>query len=77
MIRDVEAYNRLRVDDERDALSALDEAESLAIGEALWTSHLLRETRLPPGPRALSLATGLGITPARLAAALAHRSRSG
>lgn len=73
MIRDVEAYARLRVDDERRALSALDAAESLAVGEALWTSSLAREVYRPSGSRPLSLAVGLGIAPARLAAAQTDR----
>lgn len=72
MILDAAAYARLRLDDEHRALAALGADETLAIGEALWTSGLAHEIQFPEEPRPTSLAVRLRIAPARLAAAHAR-----
>lgn len=65
MIRDAQAYARLRCDEEQRALAALDADESIAIAEQLWTSSVANEVRFPDEPRPQSLAILLRIAPAR------------
>ena len=73
MILDATAHASLRVAAERKALAALDADETLAIGEALWTSSLARDLPAPDEPRPASLAVSLRIPRARLAAAFSAR----
>ncbi|MEQ1737299.1 MAG: hypothetical protein ABL886_12945 [Rhodoglobus sp.] len=67
MIKDLAAYHRLRVDEDRKALQAMDLEASIAIAEALLTSSIMDVGAPRPGPRPPSLARGLGISPSRLA----------
>jgi hypothetical protein len=73
MILDRSAYERFRVADERQALSRLTAAESLAIGEALWTSEVAARLEIAPEPRAENAARRLGIRAERLATIQAVR----
>lgn len=54
------ATERLERDKWR-ALRAMSAADSLRVGEALWTSDLARRARPPRSPRPVSLAILLGI----------------
>lgn len=69
MIRDTAAHAALRVVDERKALAALSADETLAIGEALWTSSLASDLWASEEPRPTSLAVALRIPHTRLMAA--------
>jgi hypothetical protein len=61
MIRDVMAHRR-RCDHERDeALKRMTAEDSIAIGEALLTSEIMRLAEFPDDDRPLSLAIALGI----------------
>ncbi|MEP6862972.1 MAG: hypothetical protein ABJE66_20260 [Deltaproteobacteria bacterium] len=46
-------------------LREMSAAESLAVGEALWTSDLMRIARISPSRRPPSLAVALGIQQSR------------
>lgn len=63
MILSRDAYARLRAAEERAALSRLTPEESLALGEALWTSSLVSTRPIVPEPRGLSFGRRLGIWP--------------
>ncbi|HVV86631.1 MAG TPA: hypothetical protein VHE35_26415 [Kofleriaceae bacterium] len=62
MIRNLAAFQRRRVEEERRALASMDLAESAALAEALLTSSILEASEPAPRPRARSLARALGIT---------------
>ncbi len=66
MIKDLAAYRRLRVEDDHEALRALDLDASIAIVEALLTSSVMGLRRPRLEPRQHSLARTLGIAPERL-----------
>lgn len=66
MIKNLAAYHRLRVDEDRKALQAMDLEASIATAEALLTSSIMDVGELRPGPRPRSLALALGIAPSRL-----------
>ena len=55
MIKDLAAYRRTRVVEERRALAEMSVDESIAIGEALLTSSVMADVR-PDDHRPLSLA---------------------
>ena len=65
MIKDLAAYHRLRVDEERKALVSMDLEASIAMAEALLTSAIMDRRGPRHGPRPRSLARALGISPAR------------
>ena len=71
MILDRDAYDRLRVTEEQNRLAALSPAESLSIGEALWSSEFAATVVLGPRPRGLDWARHLQISDERLKAAWA------
>jgi hypothetical protein len=73
VIKDLAAYGRLRLHDERKALQAMDLEASIDAAEALLTSELMSLPGSPRGPRPRSLARALGIGPARLVGRLPLR----
>jgi hypothetical protein len=54
--------DRERSDDKWRELRRMSGAESLRIGEALWTSDLARIAAVRPAPRPVSLAVALRIS---------------
>jgi hypothetical protein len=66
MIRDLAAYERLRVADEHRALRELDDDEGIAMAEALLTSSVLARGDRGSDPRPLDLVRTLGIDPRRV-----------
>jgi hypothetical protein len=63
MIRNPNDYER-QADQERwEALRRMTAAESIAVGEALLTSEIMRLAVLPTDDHPLSLAIALGIMP--------------
>ena len=66
MIRDLEAYERIRVAEELRALRKLTEEESIAIAEALLTSSLMAQFNFTDAPRPLNLVRSLRIDPSRV-----------
>jgi hypothetical protein len=66
VIRDLAAYERLRVEDEQRALQDLDIESSIAMAEALLSSSVLAHVDRRHDPRPLDLARSLGIDPRRI-----------
>ena len=66
MIRDLAAYERIRVEDETRALQTLSDEEGIAMAEALLTSSLMAQFDLTNAPRPLNLVRSLGIDPRRV-----------
>ena len=67
MIRNPQAYARQSEKEHWDALRGMSAAESIAIGEALLTSDVMRLAEFPDDDRPLSLAIALGLRPAAAA----------
>jgi hypothetical protein len=61
MIKNRAAFNRAAEQERRDALASMTPAESIAIGEALLTSDLMRLAVFPDDDHPRSLARSLGI----------------
>jgi hypothetical protein len=61
MIKNREAFDRTSEQERRDALASMTPAESIAIGEALLTSDLMRLAVFPDDDHPRSLAHSLGI----------------
>jgi hypothetical protein len=61
MIKNQAAYERASEQERRNALAAMTPAESIAIGEALLTSDLMRLAVFPDDDNPRSLAHSLGI----------------
>jgi hypothetical protein len=61
MIKNREAFDRTSEQERRDALASMTPAESIAIGEALLTSDLMRLAVFPDDDHPRSLARSLGI----------------
>ncbi|MGH7895784.1 MAG: hypothetical protein ACREQL_14020 [Candidatus Binatia bacterium] len=61
MITDRNAYERLCERERWDRLRAMTADESIALGEALLTSELMRIAAFPDRPRPVSLAVALGL----------------
>ena len=61
MIRNPEAYTRQSEQERYEALRRMSAKESIAIGEALLTSELMRLAEFPDDDRPLSLAIALRI----------------
>ena len=74
MIRNPQAYARQSEDEDRAALRAMTAEESIAIGEALLTSDLMRLAQFPDDdhPRSLAIALGLRSTAAAYASSLSR-----
>jgi len=66
VIRDLAAYERIRVEDETRALQTLSDEEGIAMAEALLTSSLMAQFDLTNAPRPLNLVRSLGIDPRRV-----------
>jgi hypothetical protein len=66
VIRDLAAYERIRVADETRALQELSDEEGIAMAEALLTSSLMAGFDLTDAPRPLNLVRSLGIDPRRV-----------
>jgi hypothetical protein len=66
VIRDLDAYERLRVEEEIRALQALSYEDAIAMTEALLTSSLMALFDHTDSPRPLNLVRGLGIDPDRV-----------
>ena len=66
MIRDIEAYRRLRVEDETRALQELSDDDAIEMAEALLTSSLMAQFDLTNAPRPLNLVRSLRIDPSRV-----------
>jgi hypothetical protein len=66
MIKNQQAYARQSEHEERAALRGMTAEESIAIGEALLTSDLMRLAQFPDDdhPRSLAIALGLRTTAA-------------
>jgi hypothetical protein len=69
VIRDLAAYERIRVADETRALQELSDEDGIAMAEALLTSSLMAQFDLSDAPRPLNLVRALRIDPKRLTAA--------
>lgn len=65
MIRNEVAYRRQAEQDAKADLQSMSAEESIAIGEALLTSDLMRVAVFPDDDRPRSLAVALGIDPQR------------
>jgi hypothetical protein len=65
MIRNEVAYRRQAEQDAQADLRSMSAEESIAIGEALLTSDLMRVAVFPDEQQPLSLAIALGIDPQR------------
>jgi len=65
MIRNPEAYRRQSDRDRWEALARMTPEESIALGEALLTSEIMRLAVFPDDDQPRSLALALGITPHR------------
>jgi hypothetical protein len=63
MIKNPQAYARQSEKERWDALRGMSAAESIAIGEALLTSDLMRLAEFPDDDHPLSLAIALGLRP--------------
>lgn len=63
MIKNPQAYARQSEKERWDALRGMSVAESIAIGEALLTSDLMRLAEFPDDDHPLSLAIALGLKP--------------
>jgi hypothetical protein len=61
MIKDLDAYRKLSVEEEWQALRSMTIEESIALGEALLTSELMDIAEFPDDDHPLSLAKSLGI----------------
>jgi hypothetical protein len=61
VIKDLVAYRRLCEDEQSEALARMTVEESIAVGEALLRSDLMRLAMFPEEERPLSLARALGI----------------
>jgi hypothetical protein len=66
VIRDLEAYQRLRVEDETRALQELSDDDAIAMAEELLTSSLMAQFDLANAPRPLNLIRSLRIDPKRV-----------
>ena len=66
MILSREAYQRLRVDEERRALARLSAVESFGIAMALWTSSFAAAVAIAPEPRGENFARRLRVPAERL-----------
>jgi hypothetical protein len=66
MIKDRDAYARLRENEHWDALRAMSLDESIAVLEALLTSELMDIAVFPDDDQPVSLARSLGIPDQRL-----------
>jgi hypothetical protein len=66
VIRDLAAYERIRVADEIRALQDLSDEEGIAMAEALLTSSLMAQFDLTNAPRPLNLIRSLRIDPRRV-----------
>jgi hypothetical protein len=64
MIRNRESYDRMTEHERHEALVRMTAADSIAIGEALLTSDLMRLAVFPDDDQPRSLAHALGIGPA-------------
>jgi hypothetical protein len=67
VIKDLQAYQRLCVEEERRALRDMSIDESIVLGEALLTSSLMTIAEFPDDDHPMSLARALGISEKRLA----------
>lgn len=65
MIRNPEAYRRQSDHDRWEALARMTPEESIALGEALLTSEIMRLAVFPDDDQPRSLALALGIAPHR------------
>jgi hypothetical protein len=65
MIRDLEAFRRLCERERWDRLSRMSVDETIAVGEALLTSELMRVSPFPRDDHPVTLARALGIKSAR------------
>jgi hypothetical protein len=72
MIRNEAAYRRQAEQDAQADLRSMSPEESIAIGEALLTSDLMRIAVFPDEDRPRSLAIGLGIDPQRARGRCSH-----
>lgn len=63
MIKNPQAYARQSEKERWDALRGMSAAESIAVGEALLTSDLMRLAEFPDDDHPLSLAIALGLRP--------------
>lgn len=63
MIRNPQAYRERDDEERREALRGLSVEESIAIGEALLTSDLMRLAEFPDDDHPRSLAIALGLAP--------------
>jgi hypothetical protein len=63
MIRNPESYARQSEKERWDALRGMSVAESIAIGESLLTSDVMRLAEFPDDDHPLSLAIALGLRP--------------
>jgi hypothetical protein len=63
MIRNSQAYARQSEKERWEALRCMSEEESIAIGEALLTSDVMRLAEFPDDDHPLSLAIALGLRP--------------
>lgn len=63
MIRNREAFRRLCERERWDRLARMSVEESIAVGEALLTSELMRVSAFPDDDHPVSLARALGIRP--------------
>lgn len=66
MIRNPDAYRRQAETERFEALRAMSAAESIALGEAILTSELMRVAQFADDDHPRSLAIALGIPPSRL-----------
>jgi len=63
MIKNQQAYARRAEEERWEALRRMTAEESIAIGEALLTSDVMRLAEFPDDDRPVSLAIALGIPP--------------
>jgi hypothetical protein len=74
MIPNRQTYARQSEEEDRAALRAMTAEESIALGEALLTSDLMRLARFPDDDHPRSLAIALGLPPmAPVTEAVPHR----
>lgn len=65
MMKNPDEYQRQSERDRSEALQRMSAEESIAVGEALLTSDLMRLAVHPDDDRPMSLAISLGIQPVR------------
>jgi hypothetical protein len=77
MIKDRAAYARVSEEERRQALRSMTAEESIAIGESLLTSDLMRLAVFPDDdhPRSLAIALRIGVDAAGGGAASGHGSQ--